>query len=109
MLILTSSKKTTWRVGAALLLAGGLSLPLVGCSSGTIPSCSEYAELSSEGLTVELNDDQRSALKSALKSRDFDATLTNVEVAGAQVQYFCQIAFGTANANASASIADGLS
>ncbi len=96
-------------VMALLLLMFGAILPLAGCSSGSTPTCSEYAALSSEGLTVELNDDQRSALKSALRSRDFDTTLMNVEVAGTQVQYFCQIAFGTANANASASIADGLS
>ncbi len=102
-------------LGATVVFMALAAIPLTGCSSTEVPTCAEYAALnpeyaniSSGGLSIELNDAQRSALQAALRSNEYDDDLLNVEMAGTAVQGYCQLSGGMANSNQSASIADAL-
>jgi len=84
------------------------AIPTIGCSSTHIPTCAEYATLNL-AYSVELNDAQKSALGAALRSREFDDDIVNVEMAATAVQWFCQISGGTAASNSTAPISEALS
>lgn len=103
-------------LGATVAFMALAAISLSGCSSTEVPTCAEYAalnleysNLSSGALSIDLNDAQRSALQTALRSREFDDGIVNVEMAATAVQWFCQISGGAAASNSTASISEALS
>ncbi len=79
-----------------------------GCAAAKVATCSEYAAMAADtGLLSDINDEQRAAIKTALRAHSKTTDEGNVMVAALQIVAYCNIYGGRAGSNATQPI-DGI-
>ena len=86
-----------------------LALPLTACSSGSIPTCSEFAQMAPDtGLMSDFNSQQEKAVRAALSSGGYETGGINYAIGRTAILAYCNIYGGVANANKDSPISNAI-